>query len=688
MKITYQKQIKTVFLILSVLIIPFLLTVYSLNTSQKTESNKLEEKGLRNFSFSPTTGYTERKSKFLTDSSNNEGFYAQTSRIYLDQQVNHEVFQSVFDKIESRRDTSDFQMNALLRMMYIDKENNAIEPQLKENITEAILGFKYWFTEPGEDNMIMHTENHMILFHTAELLAGQLFPNENFTNSGMTGTEHIDHALPLVNRWLEWKFRFGFSEWHSNTYMDEDLMALLNLVDFAQDNEIATKAAMLTDIIAFDFSNNFFKGRYATTHGRAYDSKKIGTSSNDPPSRDSIAEAAWIILGLGHHEESAGNSASGVFLATSNKYNPPTILEAIANDSLDFHEHRDRNSIKLEDGPKYGFGYEKEADLMFWWPMSAVFAASTIEASLNLTETYDINRNLVFEDEMLIDLLEISGDIYGLSISEVCELFKEATQGVVLEEANTYTYRTPYYQLSGAQDHQKALGGYQEHIWQASLDENATVFTNSHGGFRGEDFTGGFNPKATLHKNVGVIQYDRLSQSLILELVYMFLGFKPITQAYFPQWAFDDVFQQGKWTFGKKGESYVALFSQNPTRWISNYELISDGKKNLYIVELGSVEEYGTFENFTSSILDSKISIQPLAVGYDIEYVSPTRGLITVSWDDPMTADGQEVDLGPYKRHDNKYCSQEFNTLNMIIEFDDQILELDFENATKSVVQS
>lgn len=684
MKNTYHKSIKLFLLISLFLLSSLTIGISSFKPIEFREENQFLENISPNDAIKATNDYEMRRDIYLGDSNKSRGLNAQASRVYLSEPVIEEDIRGSFEKINNREDCADFSMNTLLRIMYLDKNTNILEPELRSEIKEVILNFKYWFTEPGEDSMIMWTENHMILFHTAELLAGQLYPDEIFPNSGMSGNDHIDHATPLVNRWLEWRFRFGFSEWHSNTYMDEDLFALLNLVDFAEENEMATKAAMLIDIIAFDFANNFFKGRYATTHGRAYDSKKVGTSVQDPPSRDSIAEFAWVILGLGYHQPGSGNSQSTVALVTSDNYNPPPILEAIAEDSLEGLEHKDRNSINLEDGPEYGFGYETEDDLMFWWPMSAVFASETIEASLNLTEYYNLDTKLVFEDPLLVDLLKFGANLYGMSISEFCEFLKEATQGVVMEEVNTYTYRTPYYQLSGAQDHQKGMGGYQEHIWQASLDENATVFTNSHGGFRGEDFTGGFNPRATFYKNTGILQYDRLSQSLILEFVYLFLEFKPITQAYFPRWAFDEVNQQGKWTFGRKGESYIALFSHNPTRWKSDYEMVSSGRKNAYIVELGSVEEFGTFENFTSQILASKVNIKPLAVGYSVAYESPTQGLVKVQWNGPMEVKGNQVDLGPYKRHDNKYCSQEFNSLTAKIEFNDQILELNFEEGTRT----
>jgi len=689
MKAINKKHITAIFIISILIVIPTIIGVIPNPIDiRKSWKNNLPD-SYRKLSdiINATMGYEDRKNIYLQDSNQSNGFHAQSTRVYLNTSVNEASFTSSLSKINNREDTADFSMGGLLRTMYLDNITKVLDPIFKQQLKDAILDFKYWFTEPGPSDMIMWTENHMILFHSCELLAGQLYPNETFTNSGMNGTQHVEHALPLVNRWIEWRSRFGFSEWHSDIYYEEDLMPLLNLVEFAQDNDTALKAAMLVDILAFDFANNYFKGTYATTNGRTDDNKKIGTSLTDTPSRASFAETAWILLGVGHHDPNAGSSMSAVALATSDKYTPPPILEAIANATLDYNEHKDRNGINIADGPTYGFGYESEDDMMFWWPMSAVFTGETIEPSLNLTEYYNLGYDTVFNDEMLIDLLKIAADIYGMSLSDLCAFLEEATRGGVLEEANTYTYRTPYYQLSGAQDHQKGMGGYQEHIWQASLDEYAYIFTNSHGGFRMEDYVGGFNPRATLYENVGIIQYDRLSQSLILELVYLILEFEPVIQTYFPRWAFEEVIQQGKWIFGSRSGGYVALYSDEPAYWETDYELRSPGRKNAFIVELGSVEDYGTFENFTSSLLATRVSVQHLAVGYNIEYVSPTQGLVKVAWNGPMTVGGVPVDLGSYARFDNDFCHQEFNTLRTTIEYLNMKLVLDFENATRTYTE-
>ena len=44
--------------------------------------------------------------------------------------------------------------------------------------------------EPGDTVMYMGSENHRLLFHVAEWMAGHLYPTETFTNSGQNGLYH------------------------------------------------------------------------------------------------------------------------------------------------------------------------------------------------------------------------------------------------------------------------------------------------------------------------------------------------------------------------------------------------------------------------------------------------------------------------------------------------------------------
>lgn len=65
---------------------------------------------------------------------------------------------------------------------------NACFPEpLWRRVKSAILGYRYWHDERGCDVMDFWDPGHATAFHTAQHLAGQLFPEALFIASSRTG---------------------------------------------------------------------------------------------------------------------------------------------------------------------------------------------------------------------------------------------------------------------------------------------------------------------------------------------------------------------------------------------------------------------------------------------------------------------------------------------------------------------
>ena len=619
----------------------------------------------------PTQGFLDRQAEYLQACyDSNGGTHSQVCRVLLGATEYNET--KIYEDIEEvllRDDCADFGLNSLLRMLYLDRDRGVIPPQLKADIEDAVLGFKYWIDEPGDDEMCWWSENHQALFHAAELMAGQLFPEEIFDNSGMTGAEHVAKATELMNEWLDYRGLFGFSEWHSNVYFNEDMPAILNVVDFAEDPELATKAAMVMDAIGFDMLNNYYKGLFATAHGRTYQDKLLFGLN------DSTDDPVWLLYGLGERHSSGNFSAA--HLATSPHYWPPAILEDIAQETVDNHEHRQRDGINIDDGPDWGIGYEDWRDIMFWWGMTGYAAPKVVTGTFNMIEEFDMWDGFFWSD---IAFLRI---FVGTPIPEmVTSAVPQMSLGAALQTMSTYTWRTPHYQLSGMQDYAAGMWTGQVHVWQATLDADAYVFTTAPGGLEDDymagEWTGGWTPRSLLHENVAILQYDRKRIPLLEQLL-----FAQYTHAYFPKNEFDEFVEDGHWVIGRKGDAYVALYSEHDTYWSSetgfeDVELIADGIQNVWICELGSADEYADFDAFVNAITSATVSF-----GEPASYDSPSQGLMTFSMQGPLIVDGVEIDTGPYGRWDNAYVTQEFGTQRTIIEQGTQRLDLDFENVRR-----
>ncbi len=634
----------------------------------------------------PSDGYLARKAEYLEACSSlngpeGGGFYAQCCRVVTGEDEYDEAsFQAAFEQVNTREDCADFRVAGMVRLLYLDNLYDSLPEHLRAGLEDTVKGFKYWVDEPGKDKMCYWTENHQALYHSAELLVGQIYPDHVFENNGMTGAEHVAHAAPLILRWLDLRARFGFSEWHSNVYFNEDMPALLNLADFAEDPEIRIKAVMVLDIMGYDMLNNYYKGLFATVHGRTYPGKIIEGLN------DSTSAAAWLQLDLG--EWTSDDNFTASFMATSEGYFPPPLLEQVAAAVAERHEHRQSDSWDVEEGPELGLTYTEDDDVILWFSLSAVAHPDVIQGTFSFVDKWDLWDGFLF-GEIPEDLMGFVKPLGGTDeLVLLAEDLGVISRGITLERMSTYTWRTPHYQLSGAQDYNPGGYGTQTHPWQATLSKDAYVFTTVPGNFGGvdvgasfgSDWTGSWLPRVTMDENLGVIQYRTEDVALLDQ--YLDKGY---SHAYFPVAKFDEAHvDDPHWAIGRLGDGWMALWcDQALTPSESNqYELRADATDTTWVVELGSAEDGGTYEEFVDGILAAEVAVSEGVLTYQ----SPSRGQVKVGWEGTMTIAGEAIDLGPYPRFHNAECHQERGDRLVRIEHAGQRLELDFEKPERRVV--
>lgn len=176
------------------------------------------------------------------------------------------IFEATLRGIDERRDCSDFTLAALLRMAHL----GLASPDEQAAIRKTALAFRYWDDEPGTDAMCFGSENHSLLFHGCQLLAGRLWPDERFSNSGRTGREQAALGLRRAAAWLAEVEPVGFREYLSSTYMPLTVAALMNVVDFSGDAALAQRAAAIVDGVFRDLAMHAFDGVVIAPQGRVY----------------------------------------------------------------------------------------------------------------------------------------------------------------------------------------------------------------------------------------------------------------------------------------------------------------------------------------------------------------------------------------------------------------------------------
>jgi hypothetical protein len=584
--------------------------------------------------------------------------------------------------VNARRDPSDFTLADLVRLYFLHKDSGFLSPLQVNAVRDALLHYKYALDEPGESQTEMWTENHQILSHGSDFLVGQLFPNEKFSNDGRSGAEHRDKARELVLRWISYRARTGPAEWDSIPYYNMDLAALLNLVEFAQDPGVQTRATMMVDLLIFDLAVNSYYGQLGTSHGRAYTNNVLSAAG------DSLLTFQTLVFGCGRLQ--SADMASSM-LVTSKRYVVPPALEAIGLDIPQEFLNLERHSIPLtsDAAAQYGLSLTDLRDVETWWAMGAFTDPAVINLTYDAIEKYDLWHYKDFRS-----LKTTGGFLRRLGLlPATSRALHPDSNGALLSEANKITYRTPDAMLSTAQDYRPGEEGAQQHIWQATLGPYAVVFVTNpgpHGRSQGPGYwsANGRMPRNAQYRNVLISIYNIERHVLPGRLESRPYGY---THAYFPKWAFDEVIDVpspsgGGWIFGRVGDGYIALYSHLPRQWITSgpeaeSEIGAPGFENVWICQVGRKANDGAFPAFVDSIRAVAVTVENLHVRYG----SPGNGDLQFGWNTPFLLNGTAIPLRGYPRWQNPYTHTDFGSEQFHIACKNAHLDLDFQSGSRSM---
>ncbi len=616
---------------------------------------------------------------------NQYGIYAELARMEMNSrgmdrgQLVEENFRASIQKIYDRIDCFDFVLPGFIYLMSKYSDSKWMAEDLKNEAKTMILGCKYWIDEGGpEKSPCYFTENHQMLFHSNEYIAGQLYKDEIFTNNGRTGKWHMEHARPFILRWLEWRFKFGFCEWLSNNYYHEDMLSISLLAVLAEDEEIRTKAKMIIDLIFFDMALNSYKGIFGSSHGRSY-------CHNIFNGRDGSFVLRSLFLGIG--DEKLALSPAAVQLAIYG-YEAAKPIVSCANDSRTY-ENIQVMSMNVEEGAALGVDPKDFKNLTYFWGLGSNNHRLVVDNTLAVKANpgyYLLERaKSIKEHYDLCEAADIPYDADGDYTSR--------------PKADLYTYKTKDYMLSCVQDHKKGTYGFQQHVWQANLGGKTVVFSNHPAT---DDYRGRPNKWAGNRIMPKTVQYKNVCISMYNTNVAMVPTYTYHTHAYIPQEFLDKIIEKDGWVFGKKDDGYIAIRPiSGYTSWIDanpalnpflglkkededgkavkikEYEYLATGRSNVWICEMGSKSENGSFGAFIDGFKDAEITGDV----YGISYKSPSRGIMTTGWSKPLTVKDEEIRTDYHMRYDNPWCKCKRAALKLEISDGEIGLELDFANA-------
>jgi len=334
--------------------------------------------------------------------------------------------------LRESRDCQDFVMIAILRMLCRYGSSRLLTAAHHAQLKHVLLGVKYWCDEPGKDTCCWSSENHQVMYHTAELLAGQLWPDERFRNNGWVGRRHREHAREMLYLWLDWRRKMSFCEWLSAHYYDDDIAVLLNLYDCAEDAALRRLAEQVLDELFFELAVVQFQTGTPFAQGRAYEAEVLR------PDATPISALLKLVLGDMPVEAIPPTLSRSALVLCTSAYDPPPPVRRIAA-CRDVMECRHRHGVNVEDAHRFGIFPDRLRDYPFF------LGAGCGNHHLCVENGYILNNG--------------DGYNYGFEYYRRCKAegieFDPDPHQYALTEANLYVYKTPHYVLSCAQDYRK-----------------------------------------------------------------------------------------------------------------------------------------------------------------------------------------------------------------------------------------
>ncbi|MDR2932367.1 MAG: hypothetical protein LBV27_04600, partial [Oscillospiraceae bacterium] len=345
-------------------------------------------------------------------------------------------------------------------------------------------------------------------------------------------------------------------------------------------------------------------------------------------------------------------------------YKCPEAIRKVALDQSKVMINKQRMSMDVKDAKAYGVDPADFDNIMFFWGIQCYSAREVIENSKKVvTPTNWMNErfNAFSENYALCDLAHIPTD--------------DDPDFTAMTKVNLYTYKTPDYILSSAQDFRKGKQGYQQQPWGAFMGGRARVFTNHMGTSEYAErpnFLAGnaYLPRIAQHENVLLAVY----RVPIWYIQYF------ETHAYFPRHEFDEVVEKDGWVFGRRHKAYIALKSMNPADWkpkdpnmfkavyeaawqeyydkADDYIYHCNGHANVWVTEMGSEAQSGSFEQFMAGFKGAGITGDTFTCAYQ----SPSLGEVGFGWNEDLTVNGTVIPLGDYDRYDNPFCKAAFDS--------------------------
>jgi hypothetical protein len=213
------------------------------------------------------------------------------------------------------------------------------------------------------------TENHWCMYYASLFLAAEQWPNLPGSEwyNGKSSDENREEAKAYLIHWIKITTTIGQGEFDSPDYLPEFAVPMILLAQFAKDEEMKKRGAMMADYLYADFAAEHLAGQYIGGFSRIYEPAVY------KPLLSPASAFAWLYFGIGDP------SLTGwiLFPALSN-YRLPEIIYDIATDRSQSYIHKERKRVRNV----IRFGSEKNPPVYKYTYMTKDYGLSSLHGGI------------------------------------------------------------------------------------------------------------------------------------------------------------------------------------------------------------------------------------------------------------------------------------------------------------------
>jgi hypothetical protein len=239
-----------------------------------------------------------------------------------------EVVQAAIDGTRTQAMGSEADLLGLFMLLQYHLGHPVFPESLWDSLKSCLVEYTYdpLLNSPEEP------DSKILLRWVVEILAGQKYPDETFTQTGNPGAWHRQRAEKQAQAWLIQKGQYGFTRWNAHQDWPEIFLALAQLSSLADTQEIAELAAVVLDKMLFLMAVNSFKGSFGASHGHSIANV---LKSSQLEATSGVSRMLWGVGVFNQH------IAGTVGLACS-EYEYPAFFHTLATQIPDSFLHQEK----------------------------------------------------------------------------------------------------------------------------------------------------------------------------------------------------------------------------------------------------------------------------------------------------------------------------------------------------------